>query len=120
MVRRTRAFLRRCTIPVLHEVYSESVAVDAHNNPIEGWAPPVEVRVFGWEPPKSTEPVVAGHDRVIVELLMYAPQSMNAQAHDRVRINGKQYEVIGEDSDPNNNPFFIPGMVSLQLRRVEG
>lgn len=109
-----------CRILIGHEVYSEEATLDAHNNPVEGWAAPVEVLVFGWEPPKSTEPAVAGHDRVVVDILLYAPQSMNAGPHDRVILAGKRYEVIGEPGDPNNNPWFAPGLVTINLRRVEG
>lgn len=119
MVRRHKARFP-CRIPIGHEVYSESATVDAHGNEVEDWADAVEVKVFGWEPPKSTEPAVAGHDRVIVDILLYAPRSMNVGPHDRVILAGKRYEVIGDPGDPNNNPWFVPGLVTINLKRVEG
>lgn len=101
-------------------MYSESATVDAHNNPIEGWSAAADVLVFGWEPVKSTEPAVAGHDRVVVDMLLYAPLSLTVGAHDRFVISGKRYEVIGDVGDPNNNPWFRPDRVTVNLRRVEG
>lgn len=53
-------------------VFSES-GEDAHGNPVRSWAEPVPVSVFGWAAPKSTEPKLAGHDRVIVDVELFVP-----------------------------------------------
>lgn len=110
-----------CEIPIEHEVYSATAQTDAHGNPVAGWLPPTEVLVFGWEPPRSSEPYTPGHDqRAVIEMLLYAPQSMNPKAPDRVRLGGVPFEVVGVAGDPNNNPWFEPGLVTVNLKRVEG
>lgn len=110
-----------CEIPILHEAYSASATTDAHGNDRPGYLPAVEVLVWGWEPPRSAEPFTAQHpDRVVIDMLLYAPQSMNAKSRDRVKLSGQTHEVIGIAGDPNNNPWFRPGLVTYNLKRVEG
>lgn len=108
-----------CRIPILHEVF-DGGGEDAHGNIVESWAPPVEVLVFGWEPPKSTEPVLAGHDRVVVDIVLYGPRDRQVRPRDRIALGGGRFEVVGIPGDPNNNPWFQPGLVTIYLRRVDG
>lgn len=93
---------------------------DAHGNPVESWVPETDARVYGWEVPRTAEPLKAGHDRVTVDLSMFVPPGFEVSAHDRVELNGHTYEVVGEFEDAGNGPFrFNPGG-TVQLRRVEG
>lgn len=55
-----------------HKVFSAS-GTDAHGNPVEGWAAPVDRAVHGWAAPTTDEPKLAGHDRDVVEVELYAP-----------------------------------------------
>lgn len=97
-----------------------SSGFDSHNNPIEGWSTPEPVRVYGWEVPRTAEPLVTGHDRVTVDVSMFVPPGMDIAAHDRVILDGRTFEVVGEIEDAGNGPFaFNPG-ATVQLRRVEG
>lgn len=110
-----------CEIEILHEVYSAAATQDAHGNTIPGYLSPAPVLVWGWEPPRSDEPFVHQHDdRVVINMLLYAPRSMKAKARDRVLLGGAKYELIGIAGDPNNNPWFRPGLVTYNLKRVEG
>lgn len=98
---------------------------DGYGNTTPGYDPPlgdpgVEHKVFGWGVPKSVEPKIAGHNRVIVDVELYGPTGM-AGPHDVVDLpDFGQFEVIGEPEDPNNNPWFQPGLVTYNLRKVEG
>lgn len=105
---------------VSHRKYLGTADEDELGNEIGAWADQVEVKVFGWEPPKSTEPALAGHDRVLVDIKLYAPRSMGAGPADRVWLDGKKFDVIGYPEDPNNNSFWAPGLVTVNLRRAEG
>lgn len=89
-------------------------------NKTPGWLPAETVLVFGWEPPVSAEPELAGHDRVVVDVKLYAPQELNPGPKDRITLDGRQFEVIGYPQDPNNNPFWQPGLVTVLLKRIEG
>ncbi len=105
------------------ERYQAEAGEDENGNEISGYAPPVEVLVFGWENPRtrrSDEPVLAGHERVLVDVDLYAPQSLNIAPKDRLILNGKRFEVLGYPDDPNNNPWWRPGLVTVSLRRIEG
>lgn len=77
-------------------------------------------KVFGWAAPTSTEPKLAGHDRVTVDVELIAPPGV-CGPHDVVDLPGVgQFNVIGEAEDYNHNPWFQPGLVIFNLRRVEG
>lgn len=93
---------------------------DPFGNVVASWSEPEPVKVYGWEAPKTDEPELAGHDRVIVDLVVLTPPNVPIGAHDRVVVTGREFEVIGEIEDAGNGPFgFDPGS-RIKLRRVEG
>lgn len=110
------------TVEVLQ--YLES-ARDAHGNPVESWADPGLVQsVYGWAPPQDSkevkEPDTPGRSAVYSELDLYVPPGFVCGPHDRVRLNGRVYDVIGELSDYTFGPFgFKPGG-RISLKRVVG
>lgn len=107
------------TVPILWERYVGG-GEDELGNEVEQWGAPERHMVFGWEPPLSTEPELAGHDRVIVDMKLYAARSLNAGPKDRAVLDGERFEVVGYAQDPNNNPWWQPGLVTVRLRYVEG
>lgn len=102
---------------IQHEVYQPG-AKNSHNNPVDAWAAPVVLSVFGYGPREdSTEP---GGTQVIVGLEVYAPKTSTVGAKDRLIVDGHRYEVDGEIADWTNGPFgYKPGIV-INLKRVEG
>lgn len=104
---------------VLHERYS-GTGLDELNNEIKKFDPPVREPVFGWEPWTSTEEVIEGHVRVVTKTKVYAPQAMGAMPKDRLSLAGKVFDVQGDPEDPNYNSFWQPGLVTVNVRRVEG
>lgn len=92
---------------------------DEYGNDIEGWGDAESILVFGWEPVSITEPVLAGHDRIVADVTLYADVETGIANRDRLVLTGVVYEVLGEPGDPNNNPWWSPGLVSVQLRRTE-
>lgn len=65
---------------VRHHVYSTETD-DDYGREVTIYTPPldedgVEVAVYGWASPSSTEPKLAGHDRVLVEVEMYMPPGL--------------------------------------------
>lgn len=95
-------------------------AGDAHGNPVEAWGSATTHSVYGWSAPSSTEPKLAGHDRVVVDLELLAPEGFPAQPRDLVVVDSDDFQVLGYVEDFNNGPFgFRPGLV-VNLRRVEG
>lgn len=115
--------------PTPHEVklhvWSEG-GPDSHGNPVAIYTPPLDETgsphpVIGWDVPTSTEPVLAGHDRVVVDVQLLTPPDFPARPRDVIDLpTGGRYEVIGEAGGTEGNPFgWIPGG-TLNLRRVDG
>lgn len=101
-----------------HEVYSEG-SDDAHGNPAQSWAAPVSVPAIWWSP-SSTEPVVAGHDRVQVDVVMAVDSALAVGPHDRFVLDSQEYDVIGEPEDYSHGPYATPGRKPFNLQRVDG
>jgi hypothetical protein len=93
---------------------------DAHGNISEGYADPVTLGGFGFDPGSSSEPREPGTDRVIVEPTLYGPFDVPFGPRDQVIVRGKTYEVEGEPRAWRhmftNRKF---GSVT-SLRRVDG
>lgn len=97
-------------------------ARDDRGNPIDSWADPVDVAVHGWVISNSHEPQIAGHDRVLVDAQVLAPESFVPAPKDKVLLPGRpgEYQVIGETEDFNHGPFgWRPGN-RVNLRKVTG
>lgn len=78
-------------------------------------------KVYGWSTPSTTEPKLAGHDRVVVDVELLVPPGFGVGPHDLVDLpDVGQFEVIGEPEDFTKGPFgFQPGAV-INLRKVDG
>lgn len=103
-----------------HRIWSASGPDDAHGNPVEGWADPVEKRVYGWGAPQGSEPKLAGHDRVVVAVELLVPPDFGCSPRDRMVLDGIEFDVIGPIEMYDHNPFgWNPGGV-VNLGRVDG
>lgn len=95
-------------------------ATDAHGEPVEGWEPAEDVRVFAVAPASSNEPSESGRDVVITGLTILAPLDVVIGAKDRAVWNDVEYTVEGDVADWSNGPFnFKPGL-QFNLKRVDG
>jgi hypothetical protein len=106
-----------------HKVH-QAGAKDAHGNPVDSWAAPVDVQVYGYGPRTdvrgSTGSGEPAGTQVLVGLQLLAPKGTVISPQDRIVIDGNEYEVDGEIGDWNNGPFgFEPGVV-INLKRAEG
>lgn len=112
------------TVQVRVHEWSEGVD-DGYGGTEDVYTPPLDQPggahlVFAIYTGSSEEPKVAGHDRVIVDGSMIGPAGI-VSPHGRVTHNTLgAFEVVGEPEDYNNNPWFQPGVVVYNLRRVEG
>lgn len=81
---------------VVQRIPYEGSGEDAHGNEVESWGEPVQLSgVYGFDPGSSSEPRLAGHDRVIVEPTLYGPFDMPFLPRDRAVVRGVVYEVEG-------------------------
>lgn len=94
---------------------------DAHGNEVETWGAPVSlVGVYGFDPGSTSEPRLAGHDRVIVEPTLYGPFDMPFQPRDRVIVRGDTYEVDGKVRQWRHMRSGHEAGAVVTLRRVDG
>ena len=95
-------------------------AVDAYGNDTEGFADPVALTGFGFDPGSTSEPRLPGQDRVIVEPTLYGPFSMPFKPQDRVVVRGVVYEVEGVVRQWRNMFSNREAGAVVSLRRVDG
>ena len=93
---------------------------DDLGNPVEGYGPVEDALVVGVEPPTSTDPEVAGHDRVQVDAKMYAPTSLGLADKDHVTVNGTVFEVIGMPARADMGPWWDLPLCTVLLHHMEG
>lgn len=103
-----------------HEAHLAGEA-DAHGNPVDGYAPAVDLLVHGWAPPSgSTEPFEAGRNAVIRDLDVYAPAGTVVGPQDRITVQGIVYEVVGYVEDFTTGPWQWAAGVRINCKRAEG
>lgn len=91
---------------------------DEYGNEQPSFAPPEERYVFGWAPAGGVEVNTFRH-AVTADLSVYAPADFTVRPKDRMRVDGKTYDVQGDVEDYNHGPFgYAPGVV-VNLSRSE-
>lgn len=88
---------------------------DAYNNPAYTWTD-LATHAGRLTQTEATE-VAVGEDRVISDWNLYFPDDADIAAHDRVRVDGRTFEVVGE-------PYRVRSQsavhhVKARLRHVE-
>lgn len=96
-------------------------AEDDWGNPVEGFADPVEVKVYGWGPPAPDDPLRDLGTGLDHDIDLYCATSFCGHL-DRVTLPNEPLAltVQGNPDDFNHGPFgFMPGY-RVKLKRVEG
>lgn len=110
-------------LPTLYTVARQrytAAGFDAHGNPVVSWSAPEDLAVYGWSRPQSSEPKLAGEQRIEVSLEVFAPVGTVTEPPDRIEVDGELYNVVGETEDYDHGPFgWQPGVV-INLKRWEG
>lgn len=73
----------------------EAGAEDAHGNPVESWVEFAVLENCGFDPGSTSEPRLAGQERVIVEPTLYAAYDAPVEPADHLLIEGTTYAVEG-------------------------
>lgn len=110
------------TIPlpftVGHRAYAGTDEDDGHGNEIGEYGDAVEIAAF-WYAPPSSEPFLAGHDRVIVDLVVVVDAGLTISAHDLLVVDGQDYEVVAQE-DYEHGPWWQPSRKPVNVRRIDG
>lgn len=87
-----------------------------------GWGEPIDLLDAVTAPRDSSESTAPGREnRVITGLTLMWTDPVTINPKDRVRVNGEDYEVVGEAGDYRNDPFSGPWAgQQVALKRVEG
>lgn len=93
---------------------------DAHGNRTDGYADPVNYKVYSIAPGTSNEPFESGRSHVITGLTVLAPAGIPVESNDLVIVDDEEYTVEGEIANWNRGPFQWQPGIQINLRRVEG
>jgi hypothetical protein len=94
---------------------------DAYGNETATYGAAVTLTgVYGFDPGSSSEPRLAGQQRVIVEPTLYGPYDMPFLSRDRVIVRGQTYEVEGEARQWRHMHTNREAGAVVSLRRVDG
>lgn len=113
------------TVPVKLARYEDSLTEDRAGNTITDWdaahAAASDELVFAWHL-GGTEESANGHvERVISDATVYPPSSLGITARDHILLPGHDwFKVEGTPGDWDHNPWWIPGLLQVKLRKVDG
>ena len=93
---------------------------DVYGNPAEGWAAPVDLGIYAFNPGSTSEPFLPGHDRVVTQPAIYVPEGTVISSRDRVMVRGVLYEVDGVALDYRNPYDASMNGIQVNLRAVTG
>lgn len=100
---------------------TESVVVDALGKRVPGVPLRDEIAVSGWSVPRSDEPKLAGHDRLVVDLELLAPVGQ-FRPDDKVEIPGEGvFHVVGRPENYEHSPWasdWSPQTEVVNLKQV--
>lgn len=105
---------------VSHESRIEG-AEDDWGNPVDSFAEPVEVNVYGWGPPSADEPIRDTDSGLAHDIDLYCSKPFCGHL-DKVTLPNEPLSLVvqGRPDDFNYGPFgFTPGY-RVKLKRVEG
>lgn len=111
--------MRRISETVQHSAF-QGGAEDAYGNPTEGWAAPVSVGIYAFNPGTTSEPFLPGHDRVVTQSAIYVPKGTTVGSRDRVTVRGVLYEVDGVVLDYRNPYDSSMDGIQVNLKAVTG
>lgn len=96
-------------------------AEDVYGNETSGYGAPVTLDgVYGFDPGSSSEPRLAGQERVIVEPTLYGPFDMPFLPRDRVIVRDQTFEVEGVVRRWRHMRSNREAGAVVSLRRVDG
>lgn len=99
------------------DIPSDAIAT-AYTPPLNVAGTPVSV--YGVAPRTTSHVPVSGHDRIVTDKTMYAPEGCPIGTYDYVDLPEGQYLVEGIGEDWSFGPFnWAPG-VEYHLRRITG
>jgi hypothetical protein len=106
---------------VVQRIPYEGAGEDAYGNEIDAYGAAVTLTgVYGFDPGSSSEPRIAGQQRVIVEPTLYGPYDMPLLPRDHAVIRGLTYEVEGEVRQWKHMHTNREAGAVVSLRRVDG
>lgn len=101
------------------EAFVEGVP-DSHGNVTRGYAPPVPVGIYVFNPGTTGDTAMSGHDRDFQNPSIHVPTSVVMSARDRVTVRGWLYEVDGDTREFRNPYNHRMDSNQIGLRRTEG
>ena len=113
-------------IPAPHSIQVErwqanAASRDAHGNPAETYAAPVDLAVHWIVGAGSTEGVAGGRRHAEAQLQVGAPAGTAVAERDRVLIDGARWQVVGEPQDFTRGPWPMPfAGITFELKRDRG
>lgn len=86
---------------------------------VPGYAPRVDLDVFGWDVSGGTESVNSASVQVSYDAVVYAATETGIRATDRIELPGYGlFEVDGPPGNWDNNPWWTPGLIEVRLKSL--
>lgn len=110
----------QCAMPINFKRKIPSTAVSPRGNEIEAFGTVEEQHVHLWYLDEGELPAEGHAERRVFNATCYPPTSLRTKSGDRIELPGEGWFKVVKVADYDNNPYFVPGIVDVKLRRVDG
>lgn len=109
-----------CTLPINYRRKVPSTESSPRGNEIEKHDDAEPQLVHLWYPSEVAAPTDGHAERIAFDATCYPPTDLGVKVGDRIELPGEGWFRVVAVSNYDNNPYFVPGIVDVKLRRVDG
>lgn len=110
----------QCTLPINYRRKITSTESSPRGNKVGAFADVEPRHVHLWYPSELAAPTDGHADRIAFDATCYPPTALGVKVGDRIELPGEGWFTVVSVSNYDNNPYFVPGIVDVKLRRVDG
>ncbi|MDV8066392.1 hypothetical protein R4P64_07735 [Rhodococcus sp. IEGM 1366] len=109
-----------CTMPIRYRRKIPSTEVSPRGNEVEKHADATEEKVWAWYTGDEATPTDGHAQRESIDATCYPPTDLGVKPGDLIELPGEGWLKVVKVGNYDNNPDFVPGIVDVKLRRVDG
>ena len=107
-------------MPINYRRKIPSTETDRRGNEIEMHADSEPKHVHLWYTSDEAVPTDGHAQREAIDATCYPPTALGTKIGDRIELPGEGWFKVVKIGNYDNNDYFVPGIVDVKLRRVDG
>ncbi|MCD2109341.1 hypothetical protein O4214_30220 [Rhodococcus erythropolis] len=110
----------QCTLPINYRRKITSTESSPRGNQVEKHADSEPKFVHLWYTSDEAAPSDGHSQREAIDATCYPPTTLGVKPGDLIELPGEGWLKVVKVGNYDNNDYFVPGIVDVKLRRVDG